>query len=215
MSPEQQSADDAVLRVLIIDDHRLVNEALSRYLEGRGTFKVQSATNLAAGIDLIATQGPFDVVCLDMVMPGMAGLTSVEEVIRAADPGHVVIFSGNIKEELVTKCLAIGAKGFIPKSFPLRSLANAIDLIGGGERFVPANLILNGGQSAEAEHNGITSLEIKVIGLIADGNTNKEIAWELGVSEATIKMHVRTISRKLGANNRTHAVVKAQEADLI
>jgi len=210
-----QAPTDTALRVLIIDDHRLVTEALSRYLVNTGTFEVFAAEDYDAGLALIAKAGPFDVVLLDVVMPGMTGVMSVKHLVDAASPGHVVIFSGNVREDFVSKCISNGAKGYIPKSFPLRSLANAIDLIASGECFIPANFTLGGNQNENAARRGIAQVEVQVLRLISDGQTNKQIAWELGTTEATIKMHVRSITRKLEASNRAHAVVKAQEADLI
>lgn len=202
-------------RLLIIDDHRLVVEAISAFLTEHTGFSVEVARDLTSGLAAIAAGGPFDIVLLDVVMPGMNGLTGVEKVILAAAPAPVVIFSGNVNEDFVTQSLELGARGYIPKSFPLRSLSNAIELVCSGERFIPADLVVDSGKPDRNGNPVLSPREVRVLGLIADGKTNKEIAWELDCSEAAVKMHVRSTCQKLEANNRAHAVINAKRLNLI
>lgn len=215
MRDQVQAQSDGLRQLLIIDDHRLVREAISTYLEEHGPFSVRVASDLKTGLAALSESEGYDAVLLDIVMPGMNGLAGVSEVIASASPAPVVIFSGNVNEDFVGRALEIGAKGYIPKSFPLRSLSNAINLVTSGERFVPADFMIEAAQQDKAGVHGLLPKEIQVLHLIADGKTNKEIAWQLNCSEAAVKMHVRSTCQKLGANNRAHAVVLAKRHNLI
>lgn len=215
MEAARRGLPEAPRRLLIIDDHRIVLEAISAYLEDHGAFAVTLARDHGAGLRMLAESAPFDVVLLDIVMPGMNGLVGVSEVIAAAAPTPVVIFSGNVKEDFIARALELGARGYVPKSFPLRSLSTALDLVAGGERFLPADFLVNPAASAQPGTVALTPREARVLRLISEGNTNKQIAWEMDCSEATVKMHVRGACEKLGANNRAHAVVRAKELNLL
>jgi len=203
------------LRVLIIDDHRLVTESLSKFLHDMRGFEVCSATELSEGLAILHEEPTFDAILIDVVMPGTSGLSGIDATIKAAAGTPVVIFSGNVTDELVRQSIQQGARGFIPRSFPLKALATAIELIAGGEMFVPADFTLQAAPAAKSPGALLNDRELAVLRRIADGKTNKVIAHELKCTEASVKMHVRSICQKLQAENRAHAVVKAKERFLI
>jgi DNA-binding NarL/FixJ family response regulator len=203
------------LRILIIDDHRLLAESVASFLNEIRGFDVLIALDLASGLKLLHEAGPVDLILLDVVMPGESGITGIDHAIADAAPVPVVVFSGNANEQTVRTALDRGARGFIPKSFPLRALATAIELVANGEVFVPSGFAL---QPHAADGTGLAGLgarEVVALRMVAEGKTNKVIAFNLGISEASVKMIMRSICRKLSADNRAHAALKARELHII
>lgn len=211
---DQRRADK--ISVLIADDHDLMRDALAQALKPDARFSVTTADSHDGTLAEINRLSTVDVLLLDVVMPGMNGLKSIADFVKANVNGAVVVFSGNAAPDFVNQALALGARGFIPKTFPLRSLATAIQLIASGQIFVPFGAG-NPGQEVEstgsAEH--LTSRELDVLQRVSDGLTNKEVAREIGVTEVTVKMHMRSICGKLQAKNRAHAAIIAAQAGLL
>ena len=168
-----------------------------------------------AALTEIEILGKVDVLLLDIVMPGMHGLKSIEDFVKVNADGAVVVFSGNILPEFLTQALALGARGFIPKTLPLKSLATAIHLIASGQIFVPFG-VHSPPKELEIENLERLSLkEVRILHHVSDGLTNKEIAWKVGVAEVTVKMHMRSICTKLKAKNRAHAAIIAAQTGLL
>jgi two-component system, NarL family, nitrate/nitrite response regulator NarL len=203
------------LRILIIDDHRLLAESVASFLNEIRGFDVLIALDLASGLKLLREAGPVDLVLLDVVMPGESGITAIEHAIADAAPVPVVVFSGNTTEQTVRTALDRGARGFIPKSFPLRALATAIELVANGEIFVPSGFALHPHATDGSGIAGLNNREVDVLRMVAEGKTNKVIAFGLGISEASVKMVMRSICSKLSADNRAHAALKAKELQII
>jgi two-component system nitrate/nitrite response regulator NarP len=204
-----------MVSVLIADDHDLVREALVMALNADQSLEVTSVGALEEVKLHLSKNGPTDVVLLDLVMPGMKGLPSVKEVVTLNGDGAVALFSGNVASGQVQEVLKLGCMGVIPKTLPLRSLANAIKLVADGEVFVPVSLALTKGGSGESNKSLLTSREQSVLEYVSQGLTNKEIAWRLSVSEVTVKANMRTICSKLDAKNRASAVIKARNLGFI
>ncbi|MCC7322001.1 MAG: response regulator transcription factor, partial [Rubellimicrobium sp.] len=188
----------------IADDHRLVVDAVSMALRTEPDFSIRTAASLPDVLAALA-QEPVDLVLLDVNMPGMAGIPSVAEVVRAAGDGAVALFSGNIDDSFARLAMREGTVGFIPKSTPLRVLPAAIRLIRSGAFYMPA-----APEAAEADPAGgatrsLSEHEQEIMHLVQSGLTNKEIARRLSTTEVRVKMHLRAIYTKLGAKNRAHA----------
>jgi two-component system nitrate/nitrite response regulator NarP len=201
----------AEISVLIADDHCLIRDALVQTLKADPKFSITTADSYASAHAAITRLGKVDVCLLDLVMPGMNGLESIEEFVNLNAGGAVVVFSGNATPLFSMQAVALGARGFIPKTLPLRSLTMAIHLIASGEVFVP---IVTTKQAARTEDDGfdrLTPRELLVLKHVSGGLTNKEIAWEIGIVEVTVKMHMRSICKKLNAKNRAHAVILATQ----
>lgn len=207
------------LKVLIADDHTVIRETLLYFLEQMGGFSVTLAPDFQTTLKQVM-ESPPDVVLLDVSMPGMDGLNSLVKLKRASEATNIVLFSGAIAPGLLSRSLEIGAKGFISKNMGIRSIANAIRLIGDGDVFVPLQFsqiaktgkVQDASRSAAAE---LSSLERDILSRVAIGKTNKEIGWDLQQSEMIIKMHMRAICKKLDAKNRAHAASLARELGLI
>jgi two-component system nitrate/nitrite response regulator NarL len=160
-------------------------------------------------------RGKFDVILLDLKMPGMSGLDSVAQVVRAAREGYVVLFTGQVDRHFLDKALELGVRGLIAKTMPLRSLGSVIELISSGQIFVPVGADFPGSTTDLENDHGLNDKELYVLRLAADGMTNKEIAREMGATEVIVKMHMRSICRKLGARNRAHAAIISRERSLL
>ncbi len=146
-----------------------------------------------------------DAVLVDVVMPGTSGpLSGIDAAINSAGDTPVVVFSGNVNDELVRQSMQHGARGYIPKSFPLKALATAIELVAGGEMFVPADFSLQAPAPSSSKEPLLSEREIGVLRRIADGKTNKIIAFELRCTEASVKMHVRSICQRNSSPKTAH-----------
>jgi two-component system nitrate/nitrite response regulator NarL len=198
------------INVLIADDHKLVAEAVKVNLQANGNLVVSTCYDLSSLMKLLgATQ--YDIVLLDLRMPGMMGLESIAKVIAMAGDGYVVLFTGQIDQHLLVKALKLGVRGLIHKALPLQSLGSIIELINSGQVFVPVDAHIANQTTDSQAKNPLNGKELHTLRLAAEGLTNKGIAREMDVTEVTIKMHMRSICKKLGARNRAHAAIIGKE----
>jgi two-component system nitrate/nitrite response regulator NarP len=207
------------LRVLIADDHTVIRETLLYFLEQMGGFSVTVAADFQSALK-VASESQLDVVLLDINMPGMDGLNSLTRLKRASEATSIVLFSGTIAPGFLSRALEIGIKGFISKNMGIRSIANAIRLVGDGDVFVPLQFsqLASAGSGQAGTGNAtsdLSSFERDILSRVAIGKTNKEIGWDLQQSEMIVKMHMRNICKKLDAKNRAHAASLARELGLI
>jgi two-component system nitrate/nitrite response regulator NarL len=205
----------ASISVLIADDHNLVREALAQALASDPSFSVTMANSCSGTLAQIKRQGHVDVLLLDIVMPGMNGLKSIEEFVKVNAEGAVVVFSGSTARDFIGQALTLGARGFIPKTMPLKSLATAIQLIASGQIFVPFGPPIPRSDPEVDDPDRLTARELIVLNHVSDGLTNKEIAWKVGVAEVTVKMYMRSICTKLKAKNRAHAAIIAAQTGML
>jgi len=214
---EYGESADARPSILVADDHIFLAEAMadSLSLPPRGYTTHITGTHLEAIAALLRSDAAYDLVLLDLHMPGMKGLQSVLEVMAAAKPAKVALISGNADPILVEAAVKKGAIGFIPKTLPLKSFLSVVDLLLSGQVFMPAELSSNhgGAQSQDIKH--LSAREIGCLRLASEGQTNKEIAVGIGSNENMVKMHMRTICRKLGTRNRAHSVIVCKGNGLI
>lgn len=201
--------------ILVADDHPLFREALkgavSRLLPGARLVESDNADALLASAE---AHPEADLVLLDLNMPGAHGFSALVHL-RAAQPQlPVVVVSAREEASVVRRALEHGAAGFIPKSSDPSLIREAIGtVLEGGQWAPPQAGPAEGLHPEEAEVARrlaeLTPQQFRVLGMLATGLLNKQIAHELGVSEATVKAHMTAILRKLGASNRTQAVLMA------
>ncbi len=195
------------ISILIADDHLLLRETLVHFLAADPEFRVTTVATLAEAMALIASDGPFDVVLLDVVMPGMQGLTGIANAVSANAGGAVVLLSGSVPRDLIDTAMQRGARGFIPKTLPARALAQALRAIAAGRIWLPVDLHAEALAPLPAALAALSPQEARVLRHLCRGQSNKEIARDLAVEEVTIKTHMRAICAKLGARNRTEAAL--------
>jgi len=187
----------------------MVTETLSVALNSDLGGNVVTSNDLGSTLEQIRKAGSFDVVLLDVNMPGMDGLKGVRDVVEANKSGGVTLFSGNVSRDFVWQAFELGVKGYVPKSQSFRSLASIIHLIASGEQYIPMAFSRQAADDEPDNAMGLNTREKNILKSAACGKTNKEIARELSVSEVTIKMCMRTIYNKLNARNRAHATTIA------
>jgi DNA-binding NarL/FixJ family response regulator len=195
-------------RILVADDHDLVRETIAAYLLAEGFEEIELASDVDQSMDLVA-RAPFDLVLVDYEMPGMNGLSGLARLIVANRPHPVALISGAISPDAAVAALEMGAAGFVPKTLGSRTLVAAVKAMIGGEVFAPVSLIPKNAEGL------LSGRELDVLRGICAGKSNKEIARDYGLQEVTVKLHVKTMSRKLGAKNRTHAAMIARDRKLL
>jgi two-component system nitrate/nitrite response regulator NarL len=206
------SNDPRGTRVLLVDDHSLICETLMVALGADPALDLETASSVDGAHECIAKHGRYDVILLDYEVPGMNGLDGLRKLI-AANSGSVALFSGVASRTVVERALDVGASGFIPKTLPLKTLKHAIRFISDGETFVPADFTRQAGWN-QGETVGLKPREMKVLGYLCEGLQNKEIGREMDLAETIVKLDVKSICRKLGAKNRTQAVIEARKQGL-
>lgn len=206
-------SDGNALKVLIGDDHRLLGEAVANLLRTSAGYAVSTAESFESTLAALSGGG-YDVVLLDLKMPGMNGLTSVRQVVDKAAPARVVLFTGQVDRHFLNSALEFGVRGLIPKTMPLQSLLSVIQLIASGQVFVPMQDTDSRGNAGGGD-TPLSEKEHFVLSRAAEGLTNKEIARDMAISEVSVKMHMRAICRKLEARNRAHAVMISRERALL
>ena len=203
------------MRILIADDHELVRDTISAFLEQEGDIVVSSAANFEDANSAIQTDGPFDLVLLDYTMPGMNELDGLKVAMANNGGNPVALISGTAPRQIAEQALAEGAAGFLPKSMAAKSLVHAVRFMAAGEQYAPIKFMTE--REEEESHplsEVLSEREVQVLDGLCRGLANKEIARELDLQEVTVKLHVKTLCRKLDARNRTHAAIIAKDAGL-
>lgn len=207
----------AALKILLADDHEVMRLAMRHALQPLAAeiHWVEAAD--AAQVDAQLENGvDFDLALVDLNMPGTSGVTTIARWRREHPSLPLVVLSATEDSALVRELIAQGVAGFVPKSDAAAVMLQAIRLILAGGTYAPLRFLsqpANHGADASAASSGlgITPRQAEVLRLLARGQPNKAIARELGLSEATVKVHLLAIFRVLQARNRTEAVIAAQK----
>jgi len=204
-------------RLVIADDHPLfrgaMREAISGLLE---KVDIAEAGTFDDVVELLS--GDVDLVLLDLAMPGVRGFSGLMYM-RAQYPSvPVIVVSANDDPTAIRRCMEFGASGFIPKTLGVDTMRAAISRVLSGGVWTPPDIDLSTGADSEAaELMGrmatLTPQQVRVLMMLSEGLLNKQIAYQLGVSEATVKAHVSAILQKLGVESRTQAVIAAAKIE--
>ncbi len=201
------------MRVLVADDHLVLRLGLVTLINDEPDMEVVAeAANGQELIELFRKHRP-DVVLMDLRMPGHTG----EEVIAAVcaeDPdAKIIVLTIHKGDEAVYQAIRAGARGYLLKDVPFEELLAAIRAVHQGQQRIPSEI---GSKMAERiRHDDLTPREVEVLKMVASGLANKEIADRLNVAEGTVKHYVVVILSKLGARDRTHAVTRAIDRNII
>ena len=203
------------MRILIADDHELLRDTLVMYLQGEAGFEVETSGTFHEAVVRMTTEAPYDLVLLDLNMPGMQGVQGLKQAMALGDGQRVALISGQATQSIVQEALAAGAAGFVPKSMPAKSLINAVRFMANGEQFAPIDFMTSTpAQSTHPLAEKLTQREMQVLKGLTEGKSNKEIGRDLEIQEPTVKLHMKTLYRKIGASNRTQAAMIARESGL-
>lgn len=209
------------LNIIIADDHPLFRNALRQALSGSfantNWFEADSADALQALIE--KTETNYDMVLLDLQMPGSHGYSTLIHLRTHFPELPVVVISAHEDAMTISRAVHYGSAGFIPKSASMETLADALTAVLYGDMWLPANIELqeideDATDQMASKLADLTPQQYKVLQMFAEGLLNKQIAYDLGVSEATIKAHATAIFRKLGVRNRTQAVISLQQLEM-
>ena len=206
-------------RLVIADDHPLFRGALREAVAGLlEQVDIAEAGTYDELVELLERNDDVDLVLLDLAMPGVRGFSGLMYM-RAQYPGvPVIVVSANDDPAAIRRCMDFGASGFIPKTLGVDAMRTAISRILGGDVWTPPDVDLTGesdAASAElmARMATLTPQQVRVLMMLSEGLLNKQIAFQLGVSEATVKAHVSAILQKLGVESRTQAVIAAAKIE--
>lgn len=208
--------------VIVADDHPLFRTAIKEALqESQGETNFLEANSFESLQQLVEENPDVDLVLLDLHMPGVSGFAGLVYLCKRYPSVPVVIISANEDPLVIHRALDHGAAGFIPKSSDLQTITNAIGDILMGEVWVPesASSGLPGKNTSELElaerMAKLTPQQFKVLMAVSQGLLNKQIAYDMNISEATVKAHVTAIMNKLGVSNRTQAVLAASKLNVL
>jgi len=205
--------------IIIVDDHPLFRDALRQALSDKFSDLVISEAGSLDGLSgALEGKSETDLVLLDLAMPGVKGFSGLM-YLRAQYPEiPVVVVSANEDPSAIRRCIEFGASGFIPKSLPVETIREAVRTVLEGGVWTPPDVDISeagDGETADlvARLATLTPQQVRVLMMLSEGLLNKQIAYKLSVSEATIKAHVSAILQKLGVDSRTQAVIAVNKIE--
>lgn len=211
-----------VTRFLIVEDHPLFREALESALQmATPGAEILQATSIDGALDILSSTQGIDLVLLDLTMPGTTGLSGIIRVRKAFPRIPVVIVSGHKDPQIIGNALSLGVAGYILKSSSKQELAQSIGEALGGAVCVPSSYRVQARPQRPAGPTqdllkrlyDLTPQQLRVLEMLKRGLQNKQIAYELNISETTVKVHVSDILRKLNVLSRTKAIVEMAKID--
>ena len=211
-----------IIRILIADDHALFREGLRKILELEEDIKIVGEANDGAGTFQLVSRVKPDVILMDISLPGPSGIRITRQIKKRYRKVYVIMLSMYEDTAHIIESFQAGASGYVIKTRPSGELIQTIrSVFREGVSIPPAieHKLLKGIRKPDflggTERAHLTKREVRVLKLVASGNTNKEIAKKFSVSEKTVKNHLNHIYRKLGVKNRAQAVVEALKRDYI
>jgi DNA-binding NarL/FixJ family response regulator len=215
-----------VYKILIADDHPLFREAISSVIEnGFPGCETLETEDLDSALVIAQQEEDLDLILLDLNMPGMNGLNGLMSLRNDSPTIPVVIVSAEQDKQVVLQAITYGAVGFITKSSPREQMTEALQQILDGNVYLPSDIIRSEkpSNSMHRRHDeskippemlsSLTRRQLLVLERMSEGESNKQIAYNLNIAETTVKAHVSAILRKLGVHNRIQAVLTAGNVD--
>lgn len=220
------------MKILIADDHELFLKGLEMVLKDYNPeWTIVSAKSYTDIFSILKKETDFNLVLTDLAMPGSRWLDAIKNIHESLPETPIIILSAVFDRDVVQKTIEIGAAGYIPKTSSNAVIISAINLVVSGGVYIPPELLqdtnhnefnllkqvesLSSAQNVAEKVKILSPRQIDVIRLISKGKSNKQIAYELGLTEGTVKLHVTAILKLLNVYNRTGAVVEATKLGLI
>lgn len=210
------------MRVLVADDHELFLKGLEFVLrDNYPEIELVFAHDYTEIFKILEQDKNFDLIMTDFAMPGGKGLDALMHIRQLVPQTPIVILSAVFDTEIVQQTMDVGVSGYIPKTSANTLIISAVNLVISGGKYIPPELLSNrkikNMETADKEENGhlLTPRQIEVIKAASEGKSNKQIAYELGLSEGTVKLHMTAILKVLNVNNRTGAVREAERLGVL
>jgi NarL family two-component system response regulator YdfI len=207
------------MRVTLADDHRIVRDGIRWMLDSEPTIEIVGEAKSGEALLELLDEVDTDVILLDVKMPGMSGLETLEAIRRTRVDLAVLMLTMYDETELVQRAVQLGADGYLPKSADREELIRAIETVGRGGHYLygglVAPLVRNLVEGGEGHGLDLPDRELQALRLVADGCSNREIATEMGVTETEVKGCLHRVFARLGARSRSHAVAIALRYGLI
>lgn len=216
------------MKVLLVDDHPLVQDAIKLILERHyDDVTIKSAYDYGQALNIIGSESGFDLATFDLGLPDVHSFDGLRRIVRSLDSTPVIVLSSSEDPVDMRAAFSSGAKGYIPKSASNDVISSAIQMVLAGEKYVPSALLDSGDNSAsqyqkitsdyKPDHVGEINLskrQIEVLELVIKGKTNKEIGRQLSISATTARAHISAIFKELNVSNRTQACYMAAQIGL-
>ena len=218
MTKDGGSREIVTMKILHADDHPLFREGIRFFLKLLDVdVVVLEASNFQAIMDRLSLESSFDLVLLDLAMPGMGEMDGFFKIRRQYPILPIAILSGNSDPKIIQALLDGGARGYIPKLANSEELMYALRKVVGGGVYTPKSLFAASSEdnSEHAQSSPVTHRQADILALLADGMPNKSIADALGITEGTVKQHLKSLFKRLNVQNRTQAVRVAREMRLL
>jgi two-component system, NarL family, response regulator len=199
------SHESSTIRILVADDHQLIRQGIAGQIADQpGMTLVAEAANGREAIDQFRRHRP-DVTLMDLQMPEMNGIEALTAIRAEFPEARIIVLTTYTGDVQVLRAIKAGASGYLLKSTLVNEMLAAIRAVHAGRKALSAEVSFDLAEHAAQE--ALSPLEVRVLRLIANGHTNKEIAAKLSVTEEAVKSQVRSILSKLGTDDRTHAAV--------
>lgn len=196
--------ENAIIRIFSVDDHPLMHEGIAALINSQPDMSlVAEASKGGDALPQFRKHQP-DVTLMDLRLPDMSGIDAMIEILKEFPKAHVIILTMFEGDAEIQRALKAGARGYMLKTMPPKDLLKVIRRVHAGKKHIPPEIAAN--LAEFFTNDALTAREIEVLEQIADGNRNRDIAERLFISEETVKVHIKHIMDKLGANDRTQAV---------
>ena len=207
------SAPTTPIRILIVDDHPIMRVGIAALITSSKEMEcVGQAGTGEEAIEHHAALKP-DITLMDLRLPGISGAETIRRIRQKSPDARFIVLTTYEGDEDIHQAMEAGARGYLVKGLPQEMLVNAVRRVHAGGRYLPPPM--SQALAARTPDSNLSARERQVLGLVAKGNSNKEIAAALGITEATVKCHVSVILMRLNATDRTQAVVLALQRGLV
>ncbi|HTW78276.1 MAG TPA: response regulator transcription factor [Terracidiphilus sp.] len=213
MEEFEEMKEQARIKVLIVDDHPIMRVGIAAIVEATPDMTaVAQAGSGEEAVELFEKHLP-DITLMDLRLPGMSGVEAIRTIMARHPHAKFVVLTTYEGDEDIHQALQAGARSYIIKGMPHDALVNALRRVQAGGRFLPQPV--SRALNSRIPNSDLSSREREVLDLIVRGKSNKEIAYDLGITESTVKCHVSVILMRLNVSDRTQAVVTALQRGLI